>query len=142
MLFRSRGVKQGDPLGPLYFALALQPILQQVIEGADRQLYGLAYLDDVTLFGNPQTVADRFLVLQTRAREIGLDVNMAKSVEWGPRLTQSHAVTTFTADGFKTLGGHLGTLAFQQSAAEEHLHSYDLIFKALKELREIGRAHV
>jgi Reverse transcriptase (RNA-dependent DNA polymerase) len=42
------GVRQGDPCGPLFFALALQPVLETTLAAeADADL--LAYADDVTL---------------------------------------------------------------------------------------------
>ena len=39
-----RGVQQGDPLGPFFFALALQPVLEKAAEDG---CCVLAYLDDV-----------------------------------------------------------------------------------------------
>ena len=50
------GVQQGDPLGPLFFALALQPVLVQIgnISGLD---ISFSYLDDLVLAGDQSAVS-------------------------------------------------------------------------------------
>ena len=46
------GVQQGDPLGPLGFALALHPIIEKVIRSVPGLLINTWYLDDGTLCGS------------------------------------------------------------------------------------------
>ena len=49
---RSRnGVQQGDPLGPLGFALALHPIIEKIREEVPDLKINVWYLDDGTLCG-------------------------------------------------------------------------------------------
>ncbi|KAL0226779.1 hypothetical protein P9112_014103 [Eukaryota sp. TZLM1-RC] len=50
ILISSSGVKQGDPLGPLLFCLAIHPILPQIQEMFP-SLKMIAYMDDVVLIG-------------------------------------------------------------------------------------------
>ena len=45
------GVQQGDPLGPLGFALALHPIIETIKEEVPGLLINAWYLDDGTLSG-------------------------------------------------------------------------------------------
>jgi len=70
-----RGVQQGDPLGPFFFALALQPALA---EAANQGCSVMAYLDDVHLCGEVQAVEKAIKVLLKGAAEIGLSCNRDK----------------------------------------------------------------
>ena len=75
------GVQQGDPLGPLLFALALQPAMQAAKAGPLNQSPHLifAYLDNVCLAGDYRAVAASFARLAAAARQVGLHINLAKS---------------------------------------------------------------
>ena len=46
------GVQQGDPLGPLCFALSLHPIIERIKEEVPGLLINAWYLDDGTLCGS------------------------------------------------------------------------------------------
>ena len=72
------GVQQGDPLGPLLFAAALQPLAQDLRNaGLDIAVH---YLDDGVLSGNLHTVSAAALrLVEARAANIGLRLNLAKS---------------------------------------------------------------
>ena len=50
------GVQQGDPVGPLLFALALQPVLNQLANTPGLEL-AFSYLDDLVLAGEQSAVA-------------------------------------------------------------------------------------
>ena len=56
VLNSSEGVQQGDPIGPLLFALALQPVIVQLgnIQGLD---LAFSFLDDLVLGGKQLAVA-------------------------------------------------------------------------------------
>ena len=71
-----RGVQQGDPLGPFFFALALQPAL---MKAAQTKCYVLAYLDDVYLCGTTTRVQAAMQILLEEASKIGLNCNKSKS---------------------------------------------------------------
>ena len=87
LLYSLAGIHQGDPLGPFFFALALE-----AVRGADvaiDMLLDLAYLDDMVLCGTPAQVAARLLALQIRLREskCGLVLKWSKCAIWSPSRT-------------------------------------------------------
>ena len=74
------GVQQGDPLGPLLFALTLQPALLAAAGGrsTDKPDITSAFLDDVLLAGDYRQVATALQRLTAAARHAGLRLNPAK----------------------------------------------------------------
>ena len=67
------GVQQGDPLGPLCFSLAVDECARSL-----RSTLNIWYLDDATLAGPIELVADDLARLQSRLPELGLELNSAK----------------------------------------------------------------
>ena len=77
----SEGTQQGDPLGPFYFALALQPILNKVRVQFPEVLV-MSYIDDVNLGGYPESVIRAANLLNIESSFIGLQSNMDKCLFW------------------------------------------------------------
>ena len=80
------GVQQGDPLGPLFFALTIAPLWEEVCGSLRDEDDGAAtpldlaswYLDDGVLAGDIELVSKAFHLLATRAAEYGLEFNFSK----------------------------------------------------------------
>ena len=74
------GVQQGDPLGPLGFALVLQPIIERI----KREVPGLKinawYLDDGTLVGSPHDLLAALQIVEEEGPPRGLHLNRQKSL--------------------------------------------------------------
>ena len=70
----STGVQQGDPLGPLLFALSVDDIARSA-----RCELNVWYLDDATLGGPADTVTDDLRRILPALSDIGLVVNPSKS---------------------------------------------------------------
>ena len=79
-------MKQGDPLSPILFNLALQKVIQSIkmvpsgIEIGKEQLNILAYADDIALIGkNEIEIRKLFVEMEDIARKFGLQINQEKT---------------------------------------------------------------
>ena len=73
------GVHQGDAMGPLGFALALD-----AAENPDLSGWKTWYLDDGHIVGRVDNVADYLATLIPALKSAHLGINMAKCKVWGP----------------------------------------------------------
>ena len=85
MLSSETGTHQGCPLGPLGFALAIQPVLEE-LQDKGELIWSSWYLDDGSLLGSPEKVSEAFTWLQLKLAERGLGRNQQKCEAWGPRV--------------------------------------------------------
>jgi hypothetical protein len=69
----SEGVQQGDPLGPVYFSVGIQPL----VNGCKSSL-NIWYLDDGSVGGDQTVVLDDFKSILAASEQYGLSVNDAK----------------------------------------------------------------
>ncbi|CAI7789514.1 unnamed protein product [Closterium sp. NIES-53] len=123
-LLSETGVRQGDPLGPLLFAAAMQPALKAAAE-ANPDVICLAYADDVTFLGDPSSCAAAFEHFTSLLAEIGLKHNPAKCGAWSNRSPGDFPLpegVPLSSDGLKVLGSYVGspraTSAFVRSSLE------------------------
>ena len=131
LILSEEGVQQGDPLGPLFFSLALNGPLQDL---AGEFVAG--YLDDVSVGGRVEAVSAEVVRFEANAATIGLRLNHAKCEVIG---LSREGRTTWTASG----------LAFRQCEHEDatllgaplHLHGVDRAIEEKCEAlqRAVGR---
>ena len=74
------GVQQGDPLGPLCFALTLHPIVERIKAEVPGLKVNAWYLDDGTLCGSPKDLATALGIVEQEGPTRGLNLNRAKSL--------------------------------------------------------------
>jgi len=77
-IFSREGVQQGDPLGPLLFALVIHSILRKIKMEIPRLDVNLWYLDDGSIAGKSEDVFSALRILQTDGPERGLVINPTK----------------------------------------------------------------
>ena len=123
MVIKSQvGVQQGDPIGPLLFALALQPVITQLgnIQGLD---LAFSFLDDLVLAGDEAAVAEGIKQLQVSAGNLGLSLNKSKcelvpaaqggeDINWG---LFDNTMKKNLDGGFELLGAPIGKAEYCQS---------------------------
>lgn len=99
------GVQQGDPLGPLLFALALQPVLSKIADtttpdlGHDVQPLLLWYRDDGVIIGKHSYLQNALRTLRsTDTLGRGLHLSLEKSSIWWPTAPSARDAAGYPAD--------------------------------------------
>jgi hypothetical protein len=155
-----QGVQQGDPLGPLLFALAMYPIMKRFMEHHQFQHLSLpAFLDDVAigcltlngLASDLQTTKAAYDWLVVQLATIGIEVNTEKTTcllpadaataAPEPQQQRVHVwaseqlggVKVTTAAGVRLVGVPVGSVQFAQSFVTATLRDSS----ADRQLREI-----
>ena len=77
-------MQQGDPLGPLGFALTLQPLLERLQADVSGLRLHVWYLDDSTLMGSPEDLAAALSIVEREGPPLGLHLNRSKSLLYIP----------------------------------------------------------
>jgi hypothetical protein len=75
----SSGVQQGDPLGPLYFCFALNPLVQEIASLGPQ--YQKWYMDDGGIVGTVEVLLQVWKLLSEKGPALGLKLNPTKC-EW------------------------------------------------------------
>ena len=88
------GVQQGDPLGPLGFALTLQPLIERLKADVSGLNLNVWYLDDGTLMGSPEDLAAALRIVESEGPPLGLHLNRNKSLLFIPGGSRPCAVSS------------------------------------------------
>lgn len=101
----AQGVRQGDPLGPLLFSIAIRQLLEDLEEHLGPQYRILAYLDDIHIMGPDNRIAERVAeFLQRRDSSIALNLAKCRTMD----------LAQLRTDGFETLGSCIGPQAARE----------------------------
>ena len=106
-------VQQGDPLGPLGFALTLHPILERIKQEVPDLLLNSWYLDDGTLCGYIADLCAALAIIEEDGPARGLFLNRSKSLLYVPAEASCNSSTfppgiPCTSEGFVLLGAPFG----------------------------------
>ncbi|CAI7903792.1 unnamed protein product [Closterium sp. NIES-54] len=113
-LTSGRGVRQGDPLGPLLFAASIQQHLRRVAT-EHPEVMVLAYADDITLIGPATATLGALKVLTPLLAQDGLTCNLGKSLAWSSSSLEGNELPEglpLTHEGVRVLGSPVGSQRF------------------------------
>ena len=83
-MWSCQGVQQGDPLGPLLFALIMHPLVLKIHSSCKLNLQAW-YLDDGTIVGDTFMVAKALHIIEEDGPSHGLFLNVDKTELFWPR---------------------------------------------------------
>ena len=138
------GVQQGDPLGPLGFALTLHPIIQRIRTAIPTLALNAWYLNDGTLSGSPEDLSAALRIVESEGPSIGLHFNLTKSLLFIPSTSDSSLSTLppevpVVRNGFCLLGCLIGPPTFCEEVLQD---SVERIKVSLKRLRDMEDTHL
>ena len=111
------GVQQGDPLGPLGFALTLQPLVERIREGVPGLKINAWYPDDGTLCGSACDLIKALKIIEEDGPAMGRHLNRSKSlhlISEDADLTNNPLPSDIPISrvSFNLLGSPIGTPSF------------------------------
>ena len=133
----AQGVQQGDPLGPLLFALGLLGVCKALKDVGNGTL-AVWYLDDGTVVGEAKEVAKAWKLICAEVGKVGLKVNKGKcelvwpqgsSLEVPEELVE---LPLIRASGFDLLGAPIGEKAFCENYVRKRITNIEAALKKLE----------
>jgi Reverse transcriptase (RNA-dependent DNA polymerase) len=141
----ARGVRQGDPCGPLFFGMALQGPLEATQRlHPDARL--VAYADDIFLQGSPAAVVPALRALLDAVHVVGLDVVLPKCGAYSADQAAAAAVAAslgiaHCTDGLIVAGTPIGSDAFVAAHAAARADHVCQLVDDLAALPVTAQAH-
>ena len=133
------GVQQGDPLGPLGFALTLHPLVKTLEAEVSNLGLNVWYLDDGTLMGPPDALATALHIIEKDGPPIGLHLNRGKSllfIQEEADISQSSLPLDIpiTQHGFSLLGCPIGPPDYCEEVFQARIEKVKVSLRALQDM--------
>ena len=138
------GVQQGDPLGPLGFALTLHPIIERIRAEVPSLALNAWYLDDGTLVGPPGVLSAALHIVESEGPSVGLHLNREKSLLFIPSdcdasFSSLPPEVPVVGGGFCLLGCPIGPSSFCEEVLQDRV---ERIRESLGVLRDMHDSHL
>ena len=137
------GVQQGDPLGPLGFALTLHPIIERIRAEVPSLALNAWYLDDGTLVGPPGDLSAALHIVESEGPSVGLHLNREKSLLFIPSdcdaSSSSLPPEVLVVRGGFCLGCPIGPSSFCEEVLQDRVGR---IRESLGVLRDMHDSHL
>ena len=122
-----RGVQQGDPMGPLRFALTVHPIIKRIKAIVLGLELNACYLDDGTLVGHPEHLTTALHIIEQDGPMVGLQLTRGKTLLFIPEEADASKSPVppeipTTRSGFFLLGSPIGTPSFCEEVFQERIN--------------------
>jgi hypothetical protein len=126
------GVRQGDPLGPLFFCLGIQRAL--IFVGTKFPNHEImSYMDDITIMGDQEQMGEIVDMFSTQLGKVGLKLNPHKSQRMVNEAKLENQEQNFqgslTCKGMEILGTYIGDEEGQSLYAREKIRLYSDILE-------------
>jgi hypothetical protein len=142
LLSSQQGVQQGDPLGPLLFALTLQPLVLKIAEQCPELDLNAWFLDDGNLVGSPDSVHRAVEIIGEEGPRYGLHLGKGKCELWWPTRPDDEW-EIFPKDfirvdggGVKVLGGPVGNSEFAEKFTSKRVQKIRKLLELMKKLED------
>ena len=135
----SCGVQQGDPIGPLLFALALNTLVAKINASCSLSIH-IWYFDDGTLVGCKADLLKALNILSTEGKQYGFEVNFEKCELFWPSDTDLSEfpceIKRIPTAGVELLGSHIGCPESQEQFLQKKTLEIIAVLELLPELNE------
>ena len=134
----AQGVQQGDPLGPLLFALGLRETCRNLKENLSAKALSVWYLDDGAVVGELKEIGKAWKIIQEEAQKVGLRVNKGKCELFRPGdcdeavPTELRGIPLAQGTGFELLGAPVGDSEFCEEYVSKRIAKIEAALKRLE----------
>ena len=129
-ILSSRGVQQGDPLGPLLFSLALKKLTDTITTKFPNLNLSLFYLNDGIIIGNINEVKSTLDTILHVSSDLGLEINISKCEIWWPNFNYiswdifPNSINKIYGEGINLLGSSIGTSKYINNHMDIKVNDY------------------
>ena len=141
IIMSCKGVRQGDPLGPYYFALALQELVKAInLRFAESLKVHVWYLDDGTIICPSEIVSDVYSFIVHFIPSLGLELNASKCNVFAPTYQSEWndlpEELQKSIDGITLLGTPVGSQSYIHNVVDKKVKNIITAIDLLPELND------